>query len=129
MKERAFSIQKTVRGRYPTLPFEQMKEAIVGTHYTLTLVFTGAARSRRINKTYRGKATPANVLSFPYSKKEGEILIAPDVVRREARQYGYPYADYLARMFIHGLFHLKGYAHGSIMESKEERMRKKFSIA
>jgi len=122
-------ITQTVHSRLPRLPFFDMKEAVLGKKYILSLVFIGDTLSQRLNRQYRKKNSPANILSFPLAKDEGEIFININRAHAEARRAHTSYTVYIAHLFIHGLVHLKGYAHSSTMEREEEKMRKKFHIA
>jgi len=121
-------ITNTTKGKPPRLPFSDMKKAVLGKKYDLSLVFIGSTRSHTLNKTYRGKDKPANVLSFPLSDIEGEIFIDLALAKKEARRFQKKYPQFIGLLFIHGLFHLKGLCHGSTMEKKEATVRKKFSI-
>ena len=102
----------------------RIKNDILGKDYDLSLAFVSEGESRKINKTYRNKNKPTNVLSFAFSKKEGEILICKDMVRKEAKDknknFGKNYRELLGFLVIHGMLHLKGMKHGKKME-KEER--------
>ncbi|MDB5194770.1 MAG: hypothetical protein JWN50_784 [Parcubacteria group bacterium] len=112
------SITKTIKGRLPSLPFAEMKNAVLGKEYELSVVICADTLSRRLNNAYRKKDYPTNVLSFPISKKSGEIFI--NVRRLKGFSVG--------NLFIHGLFHLKGLDHGYTMERAEEKARKAFKI-
>ena len=116
--------QKLVRD----LPYENIKNKIMGKRYSLSLAFVGDKRSTTLNKTYRGKNTPANILSFPLSKNEGEIIINPHQARRDAKHHTMVPGKFVGYLFIHGLLHLKGCIHGSTMNREEERLLKKFDI-
>jgi len=79
----------------------------------------GPAESRRLNRSYRGKDTPTNVLSFPASPEEcalcgslGDLAICAAVVAAEAREQGKARAAHWAHMVVHGVLHLHGYDHG-----------------
>lgn len=98
----------------------------MGQGYELSLVFVTHAESRKWNKHYRGKDKSTNILSFPLSETEGEILIDLALVKEEAKEQGEDEAAYLAYIFIHGLIHLKGLDHGSKMEQEERKIRQKF---
>lgn len=67
--------------------------------------------SRRLNLIYRNKRRPANVLSFRYGPDYGEILIARDIVKKEARAYGLNFKYQMTRMIAHGMLHLAGAHH------------------
>lgn len=124
-REETFSIKKTIRSNPPIsgLLCLKMKEKVLGKDYNLSLVFVGAKRSRKLNKEYRGKNKATDILSFPISKKEGEIFINLDEARRKARLHSRDEKNYLYFLLIHGMVHLKGFAHGSRMESEEKKYR------
>lgn len=123
-----FSVSNTTKGKHPRLPFGRIKEHVLGDAYELSLVFVGSARSRALNKKYRGKDRPTNVLSFPLDKRAGEIFIDLAIAAKEAPLYGETTRSFVALLFIHGLFHLKGFEHGSKMERKEKEVRAVFSV-
>lgn len=104
----------------------RIKNEILGKNYVLSLVFIGNKKSISLNSTYRNKQKAANVLSFPLSQTEGEIFINVPLARREARQEDTTLADRVTYLFIHGILHLKGYAHGRRMDTEEKRLSKKF---
>jgi probable rRNA maturation factor len=122
---RAFSIKNFTRGRIPNLPFARMAAAIVP-QMSVSLVFVGDRRSRRLNRQYRGKDKPTNVLSFILDKHEGEIFIHPRLAARQAPRFGRSTKNMIGYLFIHGLLHLKGLEHGSTMDKQEELFCKKF---
>lgn len=120
-----FSISSTVRS-YPALPYETIKEAILGKRYALSLVFVGSTRAQSLNKKYRNKTYVPNVLSFPLTEDQGEIYIAPEVAARESKKWNMTPKQYMGYLFIHGLLHLKGYDHGATMDKAEKRYLKRF---
>jgi probable rRNA maturation factor len=75
--------------------------------------------SRDLNRRWRGKDSPTNVLSFPAPRTPataehrplGDLVICSDVVRREARRDGKRLEAHWAHMIIHGALHLAGYDH------------------
>lgn len=105
-----------------------MKKKILGTSYKLSVVFVPQAESRKINKSYRNKDYPTDILAFPLSKKEGEIVICLPIAKKKAKEFGKTESDYLHFLFIHGLLHLKGMRHGSTMEAKEQAFCRFFGI-
>lgn len=86
----------------------------------------GANESRELNRTWRGKDKPTNVLSFPapasLSKRGplGDLVICAPVVRHEARRDGKKIDAHWAHMVIHGSLHLAGYDHEV---SRREQLR------
>lgn len=108
----SISINNKTRKKVPGIKFEKVKEKVLGRKYELSLVFCGDALSRRLNKLYRSKDKPTNVLSFPLSKNSGEIFINLSKTK-----------DFSAlHLFIHGMLHLKGMEHGDIMERTEKNL-------
>jgi probable rRNA maturation factor len=124
----AFTLLNTTKGKLPRLPFRDMKDAVLGKDYELSLVFVSEKKSHEINLATRGKDKPTNILSFPLDKTSGEIFICPTYAKKEAPQFERDFKNYLAFLFIHGLVHLKGFDHGSRMEREERKFRTIFSI-
>ena len=94
----------------------RIKDDILGRDYELSLVLVDEAKSKELNKKYRHKDKPANVLAFALEKNEGEIFLTPSIIKK----------DELIFMFIHGLLHLKGLKHGIIMEKEEKKFLAKW---
>ena len=130
LEDNNFTISKTIK-RIPPIEgcvFGDIKDEVVGTKYKLSLVFIGEKRSRALNRTYRGKNRPTDILSFPLSENEGEIFINPYRSQIESRKFGRKLPNFLQFLFIHGLCHLKGMTHGSRMEYIERKYRKIFNV-
>lgn len=79
-----------------------------------------------LNETYRGKAGPTNVLSFPADLPAdlglpflGDIVICAPVVRKEAAQQSKALDAHWAHMAVHGTLHLLGYDHDNDAEAAE----------
>ncbi len=70
-----------------------------------------------LNRSYRRKNRPANVLSFHYGKDYGEILVCPEVIRREAKAQGNTYKYQMTWMILHGMLHLAGIHHENLQQS------------
>lgn len=121
-----FSITNLTKGKLPSLPFAMMKTKILGSKYNLSLVFVDEKKSQELNKTYREKDNPTNVLSFPYSKKDGEIFVCIKVAKKQAVDYDKTWQQFVGFLVIHGMLHLKGMQHGSTMEVQEEKFSKIF---
>jgi len=123
-----FSIINKTKSTLPRVPFASIKNRALGKNYSLSLVFIGEARSKNLNKTYREKNKPTNILSFPLDNKSGEIFITPSVAKKQNRKFGRNYENFIAFLFIHGIMHLKGMEHGSKMERAEEKLRMLFRV-
>ena len=122
------SITNLTRTKIKPLHFQDMKEAVLGTAYELSLVFVDQTKMKALNTLYRNKNTPTDILSFTLSKNSGEIFICPTYATKKAREFDRTYTNFLQFLFIHGLFHLKGMDHGSTMEKAEQKIREKFGI-
>ena len=113
---------------FPILPYEEMKNTILGKQYELSLTFVGKIRARSLNQKYRKASYVPNVLSFPLSKEVGEIYITPIVAEKEAYKFSLTPKGYIGFLFIHGLLHLKGHLHGDTMEKAENKYRARFKL-
>ncbi|MBI2969645.1 MAG: rRNA maturation RNase YbeY [Gammaproteobacteria bacterium] len=97
----------------------------------LTVRLVDEGEAAELNRRWRGRSGPTNVLSFPVSGLEqaapgllGDIVVCAPVVEREAEQQGKRPEAHWAHMVIHGTLHLLGYDHenneeADIMESLE----------
>ena len=90
------------------------------------------AHVRALNKRYRRKDAPTDVLSFSSGDGAllGDIVIASGVARRQARERRHAYRTELRVLALHGLLHLLGYDHedardGGAMARVESRLRRK----
>lgn len=100
----------------------EIKDKVLGKKYELSLVFTNKTLSRKLNRIYRGKNKPTNVLSFQISKTSGEIFIDLDTARKEYKKFGMNFKEFVKFLYIHGLLHLKGMDHGRKMEEAEKKL-------
>jgi len=83
----------------------------------LSIALVSDAQIKRLNKLYRNKDKPTDVLSFPIGEKVedwlilGDIVISVDTARRQAQELGHSLEEELKRLLVHGLVHLLGYDH------------------
>lgn len=91
----------------------------------LTLRIVGAAEGRLLNRKYRSKNRPTNVLSF----HSGDIVLCHPVIAREAREQGKRIAAHYAHLVVHGVLHLRGHSHGKPMEAREIRTLARLGFA
>ncbi len=80
----------------------------------LRVICTGDSLMKRLNRTWLGRRSTTDVLTFPLESGrgkilEGEIYINLDQARRQARDVGVADRNELARLVIHGSLHLLGY--------------------
>jgi len=73
----------------------------------VTLRIVGEAEGRRLNRAYRRNNRATNVLSF----HTGDVVLCHPVIAREARAQGKSVAAHYAHLVVHGILHLRGYAH------------------
>ncbi len=128
MADITFNLTNATKSKLPNLDFKGMKDAVLGKKYELSFIIVGKAEIKKLNKKYREIDKPTDILSFPLSDNFGEIYINPEMARVEAEKFDRDYENFIGFLFIHGLTHLKGFDHGSTMESIEARFRKKFGI-
>ena len=128
LREDNFSIINKTKGKIPNLPILAMKNDILGEKYCLSLVFIDKKKSQELNKRYRDKDNATNILSFPLSKTDGEILICPAVVRTQTKDFDKNFDHLLGFLVIHGMLHLKGMEHSKKMEKLESLYCKKFKF-
>ncbi len=121
------SIERKTKGKLPSLPFEFLINDILGKKFEISIVFVGDKESQKINREYRDKDYPTNVLSFPLSDTSGEIFINLKKVRGDAKNFEKTYKEFLLHILIHGLLHVKGLDHGDEMDKLEEKYIKKYS--
>lgn len=121
------TILNTTKGKLPRLPFVYIKNAILGEKYELGVSFLTSLKQRKLNKQYRNIDTTTNVLSFPLTASSGDITFDLIKVKKDAPLFEMTYPKFLQYLFIHGLLHLKGFDHGSIMEKQEKKFLKMFS--
>ncbi len=119
------SIRGTI-GKLKDLPISLLKEDILGKDYELSVAFVGPRTSRKLNRTYREKDYPTNVLSFPLDKKTGELVLCMEVIKKEFKKWDKNLFEFTGFLVIHGMLHLKGMDHGSIMEKQEQKFYAKY---
>ena len=107
------------KGRLPSLPFSNLKDRILGKKYSLGVAFITAKEIGKLNQAYRKKNKPTDILAFPLSRHEGEIVVCLSETKKKAKLFQQPFKKYLPFLLIHGMLHLKGHKHGKIMEKLE----------
>jgi probable rRNA maturation factor len=103
----------------------------------VSLLLTSNREMRRLNRTFRGKDKPTDVLSFPAPAEvsrdfAGDLAISLDIAAANARQLGHSVEDEVRVLILHGVLHLAGYDHETDdgqMARKEMRLRKQLGLA
>lgn len=121
--------------------FEPIVEAVLldrKAHGWVSILLTYDDYMRELNKTYRGKDKPTNVLSFPMDKLDvpdeespclGDVVLSYETIAKEAMEADILFTVHATHMIVHGTLHLLGYDHetdaeAQIMETHECRIMK-----
>ena len=102
-----------------------VEPALANTRLLTSLLFTSDAEVHALNREWRERDKPTNVLSFPMLERDellelaadgppemlGDIALAHETCAREAAEKGISLADHVTHLIIHGLLHLAGHDH------------------
>jgi probable rRNA maturation factor len=99
------------------------------------LVLSDDDEMRQLNRRWRGKDAPTNVLSFPTGETRmlGDVVLAFETVVREAEEGDRPFVHHFRHLIVHGVLHLLGYDHEAEsdavrMENHERRILTEFGV-
>lgn len=96
------------------------------------MYFCGDRRIRSLNRRYRGKNRPTDVLAFPgEGPLLGDIVISVSFAGRQAQRRGEPRSREVDRLLLHGYLHLLGYDHetdGGEMDALEASLRRRLGL-
>jgi probable rRNA maturation factor len=112
---------------------ERLQGAIDCYDGILNVVFVTDSYIRALNKSYRSKDEPTDVLSFSYRADSpdndliGEIYISVETAEKQAGENNHGLTDELKKLFTHGFLHIHGYDHErdedyKIMAAMEDRI-------
>lgn len=92
----------------------------------LTLVFLDLKPAKKINKEFRNKDYATDVLSFESMTPDslGELVLCPEVLKKQSKEHGLTFQMELGYMVLHGVLHLLGYDH----EIGEAEAREMFEL-
>jgi probable rRNA maturation factor len=94
----------------------------------LTIRFVGADEGQALNRDYRHKDYPTNVLTFAYNEgaeladdepTQADIILCTDVLLREAEEQGKTVEEHAAHLVVHGVLHAQGFDHENDEEADE----------
>ncbi|MBZ5507445.1 MAG: rRNA maturation RNase YbeY [Acidobacteriia bacterium] len=94
------------------------------------VLISGNKRLQELNRRFRRKNKPTDVLSFP-RPTGGDIAISAEIARENATRYGHATADELNILVLHGMLHLAGYDHESDngrMARREAHLRARLKL-
>jgi probable rRNA maturation factor len=81
----------------------------------ISVTFLGRESMRRLNAAHKGEDRATDVLSFPLTGPDGQVVgdvyICPWVARREAEAHGISLREELVRLVVHGTLHALGHDH------------------
>lgn len=105
----------------------------VGVRGELSVRITSDAEMRELNRRFRRKNKPTDVLSFPSEmpKLAGDIAISADIAAANAYQLGHSVETELKILILHGLLHLAGYDHetdAGEMRAQENKLRQRLNL-
>jgi probable rRNA maturation factor len=91
------------------------------------IVLADDALVQSLNRSYRGKDAPTNVLSFPFqggppgamrSRHMGDVVLAAETILNEASEQGIAPVQHLQHLVVHGLLHLLGFDHDTAAQAE-----------
>jgi len=84
----------------------------------ISVFFTDDKEMRKMNKKYKGRDYPTDVLSFEIKEKQedgsfylGDIVVNKDQAKRQAGEYGNDFEEEISELVAHGVLHLLGVHH------------------
>lgn len=99
----------------------------------VAVMITGNREIQKLNKTFRKKNKPTDVISFPSEADgiAGDIAISVDIARGNGRQLGHGTLTELKILILHGMLHLAGLDHekdNGRMARREQRLRRELGL-
>lgn len=102
----------------------------------VSVLVTGSRELRSLNRKFRGKDKPTDVLSFPALPQAvdglaGDVAISAEIAASNARRLGHDPADEIKILLLHGVLHLAGYDHEhdhGEMARKEQQLRQALGL-
>jgi probable rRNA maturation factor len=110
--------------------FARRAQKFVEIQGEVDILIATSKRLRDLNRRFRRKDKPTDVLSFP-RPSGGDIAISVQIARDNAQRYGHSFANELKILVLHGLLHLAGYDHESDnghMARAEARLRSQLKL-
>ena len=118
-----------VGGRGLALPAATVRRVVRGvldgehSDAELSITFLGAETMRRLNRRYKGRDEPTDVIAFtldtPDHRTVGDVYVCAAVAARQARRHGVTRRQELIRLVVHGVLHVLGHDH----PASEARLR------
>ena len=121
-----------VQTRIPMVVDAALAEAGTRRRGELSVVLSDDAHLRTLNRDYRGKDRPTNVLSFPMPEETGllgDVVFALETIQRESAEQGKSFEDHFIHLLIHGVLHLHGYDHQDDASAEDMERREIRALA
>ena len=100
------------------------RQKILNSPKNLTVVFLDTKAAKAMNLEFRGKDYATDILSFEGDEESlGELIICPQVLKKQAQENGHSFKAELAYMLIHGVLHLLGHDHEKSKRKAAEMFR------
>ena len=137
LKDLVVILEKKLRGvsAAALTRFAGRAQRAAGLRGQLSILVTGNAELRRLNRRYRRKDKPTDVLSFPAGGNgvAGDIAISAEVAAENARRFGHSAAAEVKILILHGVLHLAGFDHDHArdrgrMSRREESLRRRLGL-
>ena len=121
---------KSARRALPRHRVARWLRAALKSPAQITVRVVGAAEGRALNRDFRGKDYPTNVLTFDYEREPvvvADLVLCAPVVEREAREQGIALDAHYAHLVVHGALHAQGFDHKAeadalAMQARESRV-------
>ncbi len=112
--------------KWMSLWLEQVGQNLKTSDSQLTVVFLDTAKAKKLNQQFRKKNYATDVLSFQgdEGRNLGELVLCPQVLKKQAKEHKHSFEAELGYMLIHGVLHLLGYEH----EKSKKEAQKMFKI-
>ena len=119
---------------------EKVLQTIGGNKRNATIVFVSDGAIKELNRRFRGKNYPTDVLSFPtaaatfeieHQSLLGDVVISVERATAQAKEHGLSFSDEVRQLILHGLLHLCGHDHETDrgeMNRLELRLRRQLGI-
>ncbi len=131
--------------RLSSLTVKTVKGAGFERKTELSIVLTSDAEVKKLNRIYRNKNKTTDVLSFPLLEGKsfmsgleenmalGDVVVSVPQTKRQALEAGKPFKTELALLIVHGVLHLLGYDHITLVQEKkmfalQDSLLKKFGV-
>lgn len=115
-------------GRSGLERFLRQARKLLGVEGEVDVLIARRRRIQELNRCFRGKNKPTDVLSFPRTEggqdAGGDIAICAEIALENARRYGHTAAQELKVLVLHGMLHLAGYDH----ETDQGQMARKEAL-